>query len=70
MEITLTELEAAINFWRLQSPATGEECALSSEVNALASLYALMIFEHRSKLALDALENKQRTLLENWQTHT
>lgn len=44
MEITLNELEQAINYWRLQRPATGEDCALSPEVNALGGVDALMIF--------------------------
>jgi hypothetical protein len=44
MEITLTELEQAINYWRARRPSLGEERALSPEVNTLATDYALMIF--------------------------
>jgi len=52
MDVTLTELEEAINYWRRMRPATGEERALSPEVNALADAYALMIFERARVLPL------------------
>ncbi len=55
MELSLTELEAAINYWRLQRPSSGEECALSPEVSALAGVYAMMIFEHRPAVPLAGL---------------
>lgn len=64
--LSLTDLEEAINYWRLQRPATGEECALSPEVNALAGLYAMMIFERRSEVAIDALEPQARQLVQSW----
>lgn len=65
--LTLTELEEAINYWRQQRPATGEECALSPEVNALAGLYAMMIFERRHEVALEQMEVQARQLVESWQ---
>lgn len=40
MDISLTELEEAINYWRTLRPSVGEERALSPEVNALAAIYA------------------------------
>jgi hypothetical protein len=64
--LSLTDLEEAINYWRLQRPATGEECALSPEVNALAGLYAMMIFEHRSEVAMEVLEPQARQLVQAW----
>ena len=45
MELSLQELEAAINFWRDQRPARGNEYALSAEVKILARVYALMIYQ-------------------------
>lgn len=66
MEITLPELEQAINYWRLQRPARGEECALSPEVNALASVYALMIFNHVGTQPLAALPLPVQQLLAAW----
>ena len=41
MNLTMPDLEQAINYWRARHPSQGEERALSSEVNALASVYAL-----------------------------
>ena len=43
MFFTIQEIEAAINFWRGQSPAFGEELRLCLEVTTLAKPYALMI---------------------------
>lgn len=64
--ISLTELEEAINYWRIQRPATGEECALSPEVNALADVYAVMIIEHLHGIAVDLVGKEPRQLLEAW----
>ncbi|MBB5393855.1 DUF3717 domain-containing protein [Herbaspirillum chlorophenolicum] len=65
--LSLTDLEQAINYWRQQRPATGEECALSPEVNALADLYAMMIYDHRHEVALDEMGTQARQLVESWQ---
>jgi len=64
--ISLTELEAAINYWRVQRPATGEECALSPEVNALADIYALMIVGHLHDITAEALGKQRLQLLLAW----
>ena len=66
MDITLFELEQAINHWRIVHPSRGEERALSSEVNALANVYALMIFQRLRSLPLDGVEPLARQLLEDW----
>jgi hypothetical protein len=66
MDITLTELEQAINYWRSQRPSAGEERALSPEVNELATVYALMIFNQVKTLSLDAMEQAPRQLIETW----
>jgi len=65
--LSLTDLEEAINYWRLQRPATGEECALSPEVNALAGPYAMMIVEGRSEVAVESLGAQARQLVLAWQ---
>ena len=67
MDISLTELEEAINYWRRQRPATGEECALSPEVNTLAGVYALMIFEGVHALPLERVSTGAQQLIANWQ---
>jgi hypothetical protein len=66
MEITLTDLEEAINYWRRQRPASGEECALSPEVNTLAGLYAMMIFEHVATQPVAGLSVKAQALIQAW----
>ncbi|MFC5474949.1 DUF3717 domain-containing protein [Paraherbaspirillum soli] len=66
MNISLPELEQAINYWRQQRPALGEECALSPEVNALAGAYAMMIIEHSSGIALESLEPMAQQLIAAW----
>lgn len=66
MEITLTELEEAINFWRSQRPSTGEERALSPEVNALANVYAMMIFQRLRSIDISTLDPMPAKLVESW----
>lgn len=66
MEITLTELEDAINYWRALRPSSGEERALSAEVNLLASLYALMIFYHQKSIPEEQIKADTLTVLQNW----
>lgn len=66
MQITLPELEQAINHWRIIHPSRGEERALSTEVNALANVYALMIFQQAKTVSLDAIEPQAQQLLADW----
>lgn len=66
MDITLPELEQAINYWRALRPSTGEEHALSPEVNALATIYARMIFHGSKAISIDALDPPSRQLVESW----
>jgi hypothetical protein len=66
MDITLTELEDAINYWRARRPSSGDEHTLSPEVNALATVYAVMIFERRKAIPLASLAPDVRHLLESW----
>jgi hypothetical protein len=69
MELSLPDLEAAINFWRARRPARGNEYALSAEVNILARVYALMIFNHVASIETDALDASARQLLLSWRAH-
>ena len=43
--IHITDIEAAINHWRAKRPTT-EVAALAHELQALAEVYALMVFHH------------------------
>jgi len=66
MDITLPELEQAINYWRSLRPSTGEEHALSPEVNSLATVYAMMIFHRTRTVPLDTLPAPVQQLFEAW----
>jgi hypothetical protein len=66
MDLTLTELEEAINYWRRMRPATGEERALSSEVNTLANVYAMMIYQRVHSVTIESLETGARDLIDAW----
>ena len=68
MDITLTDLEEAINYWRTVRPSQGEERALSREVNALATVYALMIYNHAKIVPLDSIDDTAKQLLISWRT--
>ena len=66
MDLTLNELEQAINYWRRIRPSTGEERAVSAEVNALAGVYALMIFQRAQGLSLASLAPDALLLIQAW----
>ena len=66
MDISVTEIEEAINYWRTLRPSLGEERALSPEVNALAGIYAMMIFERTKAVSLEQVDPASRQLLESW----
>ena len=60
--IHVTDIEAAINYWRGRKPAD-DGCSLAPEVRALASVYAVMAFERQHEVALTALP---RIALDAW----
>ncbi len=66
MELSVQQIEAAINFWRERRPARGNEVALSPEVNLLAPIYALMIFHRTSTLDTNTLAADAQQLLHGW----
>ncbi len=55
--VSIQELEAAINYWRSQSPSKGDELVLSREAAALAKPYALMIIQGSQRVPLDMLDD-------------
>ncbi|UOD50589.1 DUF3717 domain-containing protein [Orrella daihaiensis] len=65
-EISITELEAAINYWRQTSPSQGEELRLAKTAAALAQPYAMMIMTHRHSLSVDQLDPQARQAIEQW----
>ena len=66
MDLTITELEQAINHWRGLRPSSGEERALSTEVNVLANVYAHMIFHHLKALPFASFDETAQRLIESW----
>lgn len=64
--ITIQELEAAINYWRNQSPAVGDEFRLCPEAAALAKPYALMIVQGSQRMPLDVLDELARTAIQTF----
>ena len=65
--ISIQELEAAINYWRSQSPAKGEELRLCPEASALAKPYALLIVQGSQRVPMDVLDETARTAIQNFQ---
>jgi hypothetical protein len=64
--VSIQELEAAINYWRSQSPAEGEELRLCSEASALAKPYALMIIQGSQRMPLDVLDEASRAAIRQY----
>ncbi len=48
--IHITDIEAAINWWREQSPSP-DGVTLAAPLRALAEVYALMVFHHEDECA-------------------
>ena len=59
-DITIYELEAAINFWRTRSPSSGDELVLCKEASALSKPYALMIVQRHHTVSQEALDGSAR----------
>ncbi|MBU3588779.1 DUF3717 domain-containing protein [Polynucleobacter sp. 80A-SIGWE] len=70
--VSIQDLEAAINYWRSQSPAVGEELHLCPEAAALAKPYALMIVQGAQRVPMDVLDETARLAIQKFfkSTHT
>ncbi|WP_062306938.1 DUF3717 domain-containing protein [Polynucleobacter sinensis] len=66
MFISIQELESAINYWRSQSPASGEELHLCLEASALAKPYALMIVQGAQRIPMDVLDEIAKSAIQNY----
>jgi hypothetical protein len=64
--VSIQDLEAAINYWRSQSPAVGEELHLCPEAAALARPYALMIVQGAQRVPIDVLDEAARLAIHNF----
>ncbi len=65
-QITLPELESAINYWRQQSPSVGEELRLCKQASSLATPYAMMILTKRQTLPFSELGENAQNAYEAW----
>jgi len=72
MFLSIQDLEAAINYWRSQSPAFGEELRLCPEASILAKPYALMIVQGSQRIPMDILEDAAKIAIHGYlkNTHT
>jgi hypothetical protein len=68
--ITIQDLEAAINYWRSQSPAVGEELHLCPEAAALAKPYALMIVQGAQRVPIDVLDGVAKIAIQSFLDNT
>ena len=66
MFLSIQNLEAAINYWRAQSPAVGEELRLCPEVLSLSKPYALMIVQGSQQIPLDILDQDAKLAIQNY----
>ncbi len=64
--VSIQELEAAINYWRSQSPASGEELHLCLEASALAKPYALMIVQGAQRVPEDVLDEVAKSAIQKY----
>jgi len=64
--VSITEIEAAINFWRSKSPSQGESLILCPEASALAKPYALLILQGAQRISVDHLDAQA---LSAWQMY-
>jgi hypothetical protein len=65
-EISITELEAAINYWRHKQPAQGEELRLSRAASLLAEPYAMLIMTKRKAVAIEQLDGQAQEAIRQW----
>ena len=56
--IHITDIEAAINYWREQKPSP-DGVTLAPEIRALAEVYALMIYYHHEEAAEKGFPKKE-----------
>ena len=64
--LSIQDLEAAINYWRSQSPAVGEELRLCPEAAALAKPYAMMIVQGAQRVPMDVLDEAAKLAVQGY----
>ena len=63
--IHITDIEAAINHWRARTPSS-DGAALAPQLDALAQVYALLVYQHRSEVDEAALSPQARQAWLDW----
>ena len=61
----ITDLEAAINWWRLKNPSP-DGVMLPAELRALAEVYALMVYRHVTEWPADQLKPAAADAVHAW----
>ena len=67
--IHITDIEAAINYWREQKPSP-DGVTLAPEIRALAEVYALMIYYHHEEAAEQGFPKKAYEAWLGWYNTT
>lgn len=65
----ITDLEAAINWWRAKSPST-DGVSACPEVRALAEVYALMVYHHEPQWDPSRLKPLAAEAIHAWYAST
>ncbi len=63
--IHITDIEAAINYWRERSPSP-DGITLAPELRALAEVYALMVFHREDEVGVAGFPTKAMAAWQTW----
>jgi hypothetical protein len=63
IQVSITELESAINFWRAQHPSSRDTMTLCPEASCLAELYARMIVFQMTSISSAEFNGKAKKAL-------
>jgi Protein of unknown function (DUF3717) len=69
-QLTLTDLEVAINKARAEAGARNADQDLKAELSELAGLYGKMIYYKQNQVPMDLLTDTELVTLLNWVTKT
>ena len=67
VQISITELENAINYWRSQHPSSRDTMTLCPEAACLAELYARMIVFQMTSISSAEFDSKAKKALQQAQ---
>jgi hypothetical protein len=67
--IHITDIEAAINFWRARKPSP-DGVALAAETRALAEVYALLVYYHEDEADENSMPPKAKAAWQAWYDST